>query len=135
MNNNDLYLKKHYRNWIEDNYPTSDSAKRKCAEATQLMVEMFPELIRVRGLVHVEEPFDLPPTKTTHWWCVDPEGFIVDPTAHQYPTWISKYDPVDEDKGEPTGKCPNCGDLCYDHAYLCSDSCEKQYMAYLNRSI
>jgi len=121
-----------YQDWISLKYPTSFSAKTQCAEATLAMVEEFPELIRVRGLAHVEEPYELPPTRTPHWWCETPEGFIVDPTGHQYPTQILKYDPVDEAKGEPTGKCPNCGDLCYESQYLCSSSCEKAYMDYLN---
>lgn len=31
-----------------------------------------------------------------------------------------------------TGKCPNCGGLCYNGKTLCSDKCEKSYIAYLN---
>jgi len=118
--------------WVEMNYPSSQSAYLQCAEATERMVEEFPELKRVRGLASVKEPYDLPPTKTPHWWCVTPDGTIIDPTAHQYPTEIESYEEADESKGPPTGKCPNCGSLCYEGNYLCSDKCNDEYMAYLN---
>lgn len=121
-----------YQKWIVSNYPTPESAKTACAEATRKMVDCFPELSRVRGMISVFEPFGLPASKTTHWWCVDSAGEIVDPTAHQYPTHILNYSPIDETKGEPTGKCPNCGDLCYNGDYLCTSKCERDYMAYLN---
>lgn len=121
-----------YQEWVIANYLSPQQARLKCAEATQAMVLEFPELTRVRGLAHVEEPFSLPPTRTPHWWCVDTSGIVVDPTAHQYPTRILKYEPVDESLGEPSGKCPNCGNFCYEGNYLCSKFCETEYMAYLN---
>ena len=120
-----------YAKWIVENYPTPESARTQCEIATKNMVAEFPELQRVRGMISVKEPYDLPPTKTTHWWCVNVYGYIIDPTGHQYPTFIMDYFPVDESKGEPTGKCPNCGDLCYEHNYFCSDKCNKSYMKYL----
>jgi hypothetical protein len=121
-----------YTMWITENYPTKESARRMCAEATIEMLLVFDELKRVRGLASVEEPWDLPPTRTPHWWCVTPEGTIIDPTAHQYPTKILSYEEADESKGPPTGKCPNCGGLCYTQEYLCSDKCSQEYMTYLN---
>ena len=123
-----------YTQWIQDNYPTKESAYLKCEEATLKMVENFPELKRVRGLASVEEPYNLPPTRTPHWWCVSPLGEIIDPTSHQYPTRIISYAEADESKGPPTGKCPNCGDLCYQSNYFCSKKCDKEYMEYLNES-
>jgi len=121
-----------YDIWINDNYPTPQSARLQCAEATEEMVRVFTELKRVRGLASVAEPFGLCPTKTPHWWCVTPEGTVVDPTAHQYPTYIVSYEESDESKGPPTGKCPNCGGLKYGSEYLCSDKCSKEYLDYLN---
>jgi len=121
-----------YDGWIANNYPDANAARLQCAEATTKMVEDFPELKRVRGLASVAEPMDLYPTRTPHWWCVTPEGSIVDPTAHQFPTRIIKYDEADEARGAPTGKCPNCGDLSYMGDYLCSEKCNKEYMDYLN---
>lgn len=124
-----------YMDWIREEYPTPESALLQCEKATLRMSSIFPELIRVRGLAHVKEPFDLSPTKTPHWWLETPEGDIVDPTEHQFPTEILKYDPVDESKGNPTGKCPNCGDLSYGGETMCSDKCSKEYMDYLNKGI
>ena len=121
-----------YNLWIENNYPTSESARLQCAEATLKMVEEFPELTRVRGLASVLEPFGLPPSQTPHWWCVTSVGSIVDPTGHQYPTHIISYEEADESRGAPTGKCPNCGSLCYEGKYLCSEKCDIEYMNYLN---
>ena len=121
-----------YQKWIFENYPTPESARRKCKEATIEMSVVFPELIRVRGLASVEEPYGLPPTRTPHWWLVTEENKIIDPTGHQYPTRILNYEEADESKGAPTGRCPNCGGLCYEEHYLCSNNCEKEYTAYLN---
>ena len=121
-----------YKEWISINFPTQQSARTMCEDATKKMIVVFPELTRVRGLAHVEEPYELPPTKVPHWWCEDKDGKIIDPTAHQYPTSILKYDSVDNSKGEPSGKCPNCGELCYEGSYLCSSSCEKEYVKYMN---
>ena len=120
-----------YRMWVQHNYPTAQHAYLKCAEATQEMVDLFPELTRVRGLASVEEPMGLPPTQTPHWWCVTDRGNIIDPTAHQYPTQILSYEEADESKGPPTGKCLNCGGLCYG-GHLCSEKCDKEYLEYLN---
>jgi hypothetical protein len=121
-----------YIAWTAKNYPTSDSAYLQCEEATKRMVKAFPELTRVRGLAHVEEPFGLPPTRTPHWWLKTKSGEVVDPTAHQYPTRILKYEESDETQGPPTGKCPNCGGLCYNGDSICSKKCEREYIAYLN---
>ena len=121
-----------YSMWIALHYPTGKEAYLQCDEATKKMVSDFPELKRVRGLASVEEPYDLPPTKTPHWWCITSLGEIIDPTSHQYPTRILKYSEADESKGPPTGKCPNCGDLCYEGNYLCTPKCDKEYLEYLN---
>jgi len=121
-----------YNQWIYKHYPTSVSAYRACEEATKLMAQQFPELKRIRGMIDVEEPYDLPPTRVPHWWLETEHSDIVDPTAHQYPTKILKYIPWDESKGEPTGKCPNCGDFCFNNKTCCSDKCSKEYIQYLN---
>lgn len=125
-------MKNNYQEWISINFPTPQSARKMCSEATEKMIDEFPELVRVRGLAHVKEPYGLPPTRTPHWWCKDKHGNIIDPTSHQYPTSILKYEPVDNSKGEPSGKCPNCGNLCYEGSYICSDACEKEYIDYVN---
>lgn len=116
-------MKMEYVSWISDNYPTSWSATLQCDKATKRMVEQFPELKRVRGMAHVKEPHGLPPTKTPHWWLVTPDNEIVDPVAHQYLLGIVKYVPADESQGPPTGKCLNCGNLCYKKKDVCSKTC------------
>lgn len=123
-----------YQDWITLNYLTSQKARRACEEATLSMESAFPELIRVRGLAVVEEPYGLPPTRTPHWWLKTEDGEIVDPTAHQYPTRILSYEEADERLGPPTGRCSNCGKLCYKSNYFCSDECSEEYMAYLNNN-
>ena len=115
---------KKYEEWIMKNYPTPDLAFRKCYEACLKMKQVFPELDIIRGQIEVEEPDGWIPTKTTHWWCKY-KDIIVDPTKHQYPTRILCYKPIDESKGDPTGKCLNCGNLTYNCEHFCCESCEK----------
>jgi hypothetical protein len=113
-----------YAEWISATYPTKESAHNQCAEATMLMVDAFPELTRVRGHVWCSVDSNRP-----HWWCVTPDGSVVDPTRHQW-DWLGEYTPWDESKPEPTGICPNCGGYCYDGKYLCCKRCEVSYAAY-----
>ena len=121
-------MNKNYQDWINQHYPTSLSTRLKCKVISHRMVTEFPELKVVRGQIEVEEPCGLPPTKTQHWWCISPEGEVIDPTSHQYPTRILTYQPVDESKGEPTGKCMNCGDICYNGSQFCKRKCELEFM-------
>lgn len=124
-----------YTNWIAQHYPTAMSAARQCEQATLNIIRDFPELTRVRGLASVKEPYGLPPTKTPHWWCVDKEGKIIDPTAHQYPTEILKYEPVNKMLGEPTGRCMNCGEITYNHKNFCREFCEQNYIHDLRKEV
>lgn len=111
-----------YHQWIREKYPTPQSAKLQCDEATRAMIEEFPELLRVRG--HVMVGVD----RRGHWWCVDSGGQVVDPTAHQWASPIVFYDAFEEGDEEPHGKCLHCGDLLFrSHgadAYLCG-TCNK----------
>jgi hypothetical protein len=116
-------MKEKYFIWISENYPTPESAILQCESATKKMVKQFPELKRVRGMIHVREPHGLNPTKSPHWWLVTPDGKIIDPVIHQYPLGIIKYIPLDESLGTPTGKCMNCGDFCYNNNIVCSKKC------------
>ncbi len=92
--------------WISENYPTAESATRRCAEATSSMCEAFPQLRRIRG--HAMVAAQLRP----HWWCETPEGEVIDPTAHQWPVAVAFYSPLESEE-EPHGKCMNCGDLLF----------------------
>jgi len=52
----------------------------KCKEMCEALVEDNPKLRMVRG--HYFCP--VWNTKEPHWWCVDEDGDIVDPTARQF---------------------------------------------------
>jgi len=82
-----------YASWISANYPTAQSAVLSCAEATQRMSATFPELLRTRGEVMVGVDY------RPHWWCVSPDGTIVDPTVHQWPQKVTIYEivPLDDE--------------------------------------
>ena len=118
-------LPEKYTVWIAANVSQAYGA---CAEMTLKMKEAFPELTRVRGHYYC-----LVWGERAHWWLATPEGQIVDPTATQFPSrGIGVYAPWEEGAEEPTGQCPNCGDLCYGGRDLCSDACERSYLSYLN---
>jgi len=116
-----------YQTWMNKHVPADPTGK--CAEVTEAMAKAFPELRRVRGHylgAGMREPWP-------HWWLVDCSGAIVDPTAAQWPDQgRGMYEEHNELGPEPTGKCPNCAGYCYDHRDLCSPTCEREYVAYLN---
>lgn len=116
-----------YEYWIERYLLYCDGDVRgRCAEATEEMIKTFPELKRVRG--HVQHILNS--KQSPHWWCIDPKGNIIDPTAVQFVA-IIKYIPHDETSPEPTGRCPNCGEYCYDYNSVCSDKCATEYKSYI----
>lgn len=126
-----MNLPKNYQEWIDKNVPEDPTGK--CAEVTEAMQEVFPELNRVRG--HYICPlcvFSSTPI-FPHWWLVAPDGQVIDPTAAQFPSKGSGvYEPHDESEPEPTGKCHECGNYCYDGNFFCCENCEISYMAYMN---
>jgi len=116
-------MKLEYYNWISE-WLKNNNPNLKCKEATEEMKNSFPELIRIRGHVlteHGERP---------HWWLTDENKNIIDPTKSQFKL-IAGYIPWDESQPEPTGKCPNCGEMCFDYKTLCSEKCEIEYAAYV----
>lgn len=99
------------------------------------MVAAFPELKRVRG-----HYFCSIWGQRAHWWCEAPDGTIIDPTSSQFPSkdetaprGFGVYVPWKEGEEEPTGKCQNCLDYTYGGATFCSDTCEAEAIAELNR--
>lgn len=113
-------MKPEYEKWIKDNVK---SVYCSCLEVTEEMRKKFPELIRVRGHYHCVLWGRCP-----HWWLITAEGEIIDPTASQFPSrGAGYYEPWDESKPEPTGKCLNCGDYCYNGEACCSDQCGKAF--------
>lgn len=125
-------MKPEYLAWILANYPTKLSALAQCQTATLKMVEAFPELLRERGHVTLlgEEG------TRAHWWCHTSVGIIIDPTAHQWDAAITSYEkfvpcPI---RGEPIGKCMNCGELCWSKdpdasQHACCKECEDAIMS------
>jgi len=105
-----------------------------CHEAVKTLVALCDDLKPIRGQVVMKAAPDGDVRPWPHWWAVTLEGQVVDPTADQFPSAL-EYRPHDESLGDPTGRCPNCGGLCHDHRYLCSDACERDYAAYLNESV
>ncbi len=116
-----------YAAWISEFVAGANNFVRgKCAEATALMVEAFPELRRTCGFVVTLWGED------QHWWCVAPDGTVIDPTAAQFP-FVESYEEVDPAKPHrpiPMGICANCSGPVFDHRTICSDACFKSYVAY-----
>jgi hypothetical protein len=91
----------------------------RCAEGTLEARKAFPELARVRG--HVRGRGD-------HWWCVAPDGTIIDPTRAQWNPIpdAEDYEFLDESTADrlPIGKCPGCGGFRYQGSSgVCSAEC------------
>lgn len=87
-----------------------------------------PTLTRHRGTVFVGFGFT-----RTHWWCQD-GAVIVDPTVRQFDQWagvLSYEEFIPDARGEPTGKCPDCGELVYGDTF-CDATCAARTLAYLN---
>ena len=120
-------MKTDYWAWIAVHVGTKpEDGYGRCGWATLAMLIAFPELTRVRG-----HYIDAIWGERDHWWLVDPDGEIVDPTAAQFPTrGTGEYVPWHEGDEEPTGMCPNCGDNCYNGHTCCSESCNAAYARY-----
>jgi hypothetical protein len=116
-------MKPQYAAWIAANVT---EAYGRCREVAEAMAAAFPELVRVRGHYYCWAWGE-----RTHWWLIDPEGQIVDPTAEQFPSkGHGVYTPWDESQPEPTGICPNCGEYTFDGSTCCSEACGNAYAAY-----
>ena len=116
-------MKLEYQQWV-NNWLRNNTPHLKCKEATEEMKITFPELKRIRG--HVLTEYGERP----HWWLVDENDNVIDPTSTQFKI-IGGYDAWDESQPEPTGRCLNCGELCYDYKSVCSDQCAIEYKVYI----
>jgi hypothetical protein len=109
--------------WIAANVPNPYGT---CQEVTEAMQAAFPELTRVRG-----HYFCWAWGERAHWWLIDADGQVVDPTAAQFPSrGLGHYEPWIEGTPEPTGNCANCGGPCFNGDTCCSESCGHAYAAY-----
>lgn len=118
-----------YAQWIDEwlaSLPTPRHCYGMCATATTAMAAAFPELTRVPGWV-----LDGAWGQREHWWLTAPEGYIVDPTAAQFPC-ILEYRAFQEGDHVRIGRCMQCGDdilgpLDSPRRSMCSDACGEQF--------
>ena len=116
-------MKQQHTNWIAENVTETYG---KCAEITERMQVVFTALRRVRGHYYC-----MVWGEREHWWLVDEDGEVVDPTAKQFPSnGAGTYVEWDESQQEPSGLCPNCGGLCYNGDQVCSENCGIEYAAF-----
>jgi hypothetical protein len=94
----------------------------KCKEMCEALIQENPELSMVRGWYY-EPEWD---RKEPHWWCVDAEGNIHDPSVKQYPSQgAGEYTPfggffecaecaksIPEAEVIQMGNYPCCSDKC-----------------------
>jgi hypothetical protein len=121
-----------YKLWVKQHYPNAKAATGQCHQAAKAMVKEFPELRLARGFVST------PDAELTHWWCVDQEGDVIDPTRHQFPL-VFWYTEISDDHPlakYPMKKCMNCGEMYLQsegHSYdpACDEYCFKE----LNESL
>ena len=118
-----------YRAWIEDlRRRRSGDLVGCCESATAEMVASFPELLRVRGHVRMWASPDGDERAWTHWWCLTPDGAIMDPTASQFPSPLD-YMPFDEARPY-AGRCRTCGEPAYawhGGEPFCDDRCARAF--------
>ncbi len=97
----------------------------KCKELCEELIAKDPTLILVKG--HYICPMW---GKQEHWWVVDSDNQIIDPSVRQFPTkgYAAEYEPFDG-----TVECENCGKVVnVDNAveigyYMCcSDLCARR---------
>ena len=114
-------MQEKYEKWIKENVT---KPRLQCAEYTLKMQKQFPELKRIRGHYFCDR-------EHPHWWLIDEDDNIIDPTIVQFPSIDGIYIPWDETQKEPIGKCLNCGELIYDciiSSQICSKICEISFL-------
>lgn len=133
-------MKKIYKEWINKNYPTPQSALNQCYEACKKMNQKFPELLITNGLIQV----GIEPEERQHWWLKTLSGEIIDPTEHQYQVFgmnIVFYNEIDNEhdlrKFEQC-KCIYCGTKFFlgkndwNNRNSCSNECVEKLENYYN---
>lgn len=123
--------------WIQIYGPkTPTEAQGKCQEYVEKMKKDFPELTVRAGFY-----YDAIWGARQHWWLETGDGEIIDPTVIQFPGGAGaepgNYQFIPEEE-RPIGLCANCGELVYSGApseMLCSERCERSYLAYMNSGV
>lgn len=120
-----------YTDWIKT-WLSTNNPRGMCYSASSSMMKEFPELKLIRGYVTCDQGVP------AHWWCVDVDGNIVDPTAAQF-TNIVLYEEYQEGMEVQIGKCMNCGWEIYDTTMnskkstsVCSNECSEALDAEYN---
>lgn len=120
-----------YSEWIKMLEQSGTDLKNKCTKYSKEMAEIFPELRATSGWIVSKAG-----GKTEHWWTVDKDGNIYDPTVKQFSFEVSHYE---EYLGpHPIGKCANCGDWVFETNSFCgggacSEDCEQVLNVYYGR--
>lgn len=125
-------MKPEYRQWIAENVVGTGIGF--CHSYSALIQNEFQHLRIARGVYGCLMGGSYP-----HWWTVDVDETVVDPTAAQFPCkGEGTYEELTQEEIEasfPCGKCANCGNDIYkaDNApsdMLCSSECYSSYAAY-----
>lgn len=94
-----------YDAWMTANVPREfEKVYGQCAKYVRQMVTVFPEL-HVRAGYY----FDFQWGMRQHWWLETPDGTVIDPTAHQFPSKGRGPYEVLEPGDRPVGICMDCG--------------------------
>lgn len=107
----------------------------RCHEIAFEMAGVFDDLRLVTGHVYCPEPWG----KRGHWWLVDLDGAIVDPTAGQFTCGIDRYEEYADGDPVRLGACMNCGEDIWGppgpRPTFCGGVCEATYVAYMRGGI
>lgn len=113
-----------YQEYMDNLNLTVKTAYGQCEYVCLNMIKIFPELKLVRGHYWDDEL-----GKRQHWWLEDKSKAIIDPTVIQFPSnGFGEYEPWIEGTPEPTGKCPNCGEYCWNNENV-HEECFDAYVA------
>jgi hypothetical protein len=106
-----------YQEWIDRVAETYGT----CREVTKQMAKEFPELRRVRGHYYCWVWGE-----QAHWWLMDLDNRLLDPTADQFPSkGQGRYE--EWEGPEPTGKCLECGEYCYNGEQV-HEHCQDEFV-------
>jgi hypothetical protein len=134
-----------YDQWIANYIAKESFIRGMCKSACEEMKKVFPNLTLVGGKVLTIAG------EREHWWLLDENGQVVDPTRSQYEGEID-YIPWTPSMEIIIGKCMNCGAiirgivLSLDEKYwnctdgslnrdFCSNDCNKEFIDSLNALI
>lgn len=97
-----------------DKLTDQDICRHKCVGFTEKLAKLHPELTLQAGFVHFKTFADQGFKGSEHWWCLTPEGQIIDPSVAQFGEVTEAnplvYTPFNPDTHKIIiGKCMNCG--------------------------